>query len=223
MKLVCISDTHKQHLWLETGSGDTIIHAGDMSGTGRKDEVESFIDWYSKLDFTHKIYVPGNHEIGLEKNYDEWKTWFKDTGITLLNDESTTIEGFSMDNFEEYSFKVYGSPITPNFGRWAFMKARGEQINAHWCKIPKDTDILVTHGPPHGILDGVERFQGYVEHVGCEMLLERVQQVNPKLHIFGHIHEGAGSLIAANGCEYINAAMCNEYNQLTHKPIVRRL
>jgi Icc-related predicted phosphoesterase len=57
-----------------------------------------------------------------------------------------------------------------------------------WSAIPEDTDVLVTHGPPFGILD-----QNYnKEHVGCESLTEHVLRIKPQLHIFGHIHEDYG-------------------------------
>ena len=222
MKLVAISDTHNFHNKITIPSGDVIIHAGDATGRGQEWEIKEFIQWYSNLDFQHKIFIPGNHEVVLEYNYKEWSRWFRDAGITILNDESTTIDGVSNHDWKEYNFKVYGSPITPNFGRWAYMRARGFEINQHWMKIPEDTDILVTHGPPHGILDEVERFNGYTDHCGCEMLLARVAQVNPKLHVFGHIHEGAGAVVQ-NGIEYINASQLDGQYRLVHQPIIRNL
>jgi len=39
---------------------------------------------------------------------------------------------------------------TPEFCEWGFMKARGEPIQEIWNKIPDQTDILITHGPPLG-------------------------------------------------------------------------
>jgi Icc-related predicted phosphoesterase len=83
--------------------------------------------------------------------------------------------------------KIYGSPITPRFYNWAFMADRGNDIAGWWAAIPDDTDILVTHGPPHGIGDLVRG-----RHTGCLELLKRVHEVKPTLHVFGHIHEGYG-------------------------------
>lgn len=222
MKLVAISDTHNMHDKIVVPSGDICIHAGDATGRGWEHEVRNFIKWYSKVDCEHKIYVPGNHDIGLEKNYDEWSTWFTDAGITILNDESVIIEGVSTHDFKEYKIKIHGSPITPNFGHWAFMRARGEQINKHWMQIPGDVDILVTHGPPNGILDEVYNMWDEGQHTGCEMLWRRILQVKPKIHIFGHIHEGAGSFQMAD-TEFINASQLDECYSLAHKPMVRHL
>lgn len=213
MKLVIISDTHNQHSMIRLPSGDVCIHAGDATGMGHEHELKAFIEWYSEQDFEHKIYVPGNHDIGLEHHYEERSKWFRDAGIIILNDESMIIEGH----------KIYGSPITPNFGRWAFMRARGEQIQQHWHKIPSDTDILVTHGPPHGVLDEVEdTWRSGIINTGCEMLWDRVQQVEPKCHIFGHIHEGYGS-IKVGKTEFINASQLDERYNLVNTPIQRDL
>lgn len=218
-KIVCISDTHSRHRNIEIESCDILIHSGDGTNMGREHEVKDLVDWFCEQDANHIIYVPGNHDIGLEKNWEEYGQWFKDFGINLLRDESVNVEGVSVIDFEEYEIKIYGSPMTPNFGNWAFMDERGTAINKYWSMIDSDTDILVTHGPPYGVLDQVGSFFGSKEHVGCEMLLPAVERVKPKYHVFGHIHEGHGQL-ELKDTTFINAAQCNEYNTLIHKPIV---
>ena len=217
-KMACISDTHNNHNKIQLEPVDILIHSGDGTNFGRESEVNRLIDWLVEQDAQHIIYVPGNHDIGIEDNWEEYSKWFKDMGIEILRDESVTLTGVSIDDFEEYEIKIYGSPMTPQFGNWAFMEERGTAINKYWNLIERDSDILVTHGPPYGILDGVPRFAGGVEHVGCEMLLPAVEQMSPKYHIFGHIHEGAGE-VELKGIKFINAAQCDEYNTLIHKPI----
>lgn len=222
-KICNISDTHNMHKGIQPGSGDILIHAGDATGRGWKHELEDFIEWFAKQDYTHKIYVPGNHDIGLEEHYEERSKWFTDAGIILLNDESIVLSGVSVNDYEMYDLKIHGSPITPNFGSWSFMRARGEQIQAHWHKIPDDVDILVTHGPPHGILDDVgPNMWDQPSHVGCEMLWTRVNQVKPRLHVFGHIHEGYGTFKMGD-TEFINASQLDEYYKLVNLPIIRNL
>lgn len=216
MKAVFISDTHNMHSKISMPSGDVCIHSGDATGRGLEHEIKNFIEWYSKQKFEHKIYVPGNHDVGLEHNYEEWSKWFTDAGITLLNDESVTIDGI----------KIHGSPITPNFGHgWAWNRARGETINKHWMMIPKDTDILVTHGPPMYVLDQILNFAfNSVTNVGCEMLAAIVNEIAPMIHAFGHIHEGAGFISdSIKGIEYINASQLDEAYRLVHAPIVREI
>lgn len=223
MAKVCfISDTHNAHDKLKLEQSDIIIHSGDATGMGREAELRNFIEWYAEQDAEHKIYVPGNHDIGLEEHWEERSKWFTDAGIILLNDESVILDGFSYCDFEDYNIKVHGSPITPNFGSWSFMRARGHQINEHWKKIPEDTDILVTHGPPKYVLDQVVSFWDNADSVGCEMLANRVIAVSPKIHAFGHIHEGYGTMKAYN-TEFINASCMDEGYRLVNVPVYREV
>lgn len=106
---------------------------------------------------------------------------------------------------------IWGSPITPEFHNWAFNRKRGEEINKHWQLIPNNTDILITHGPAFGILDKI--FQN--QNVGCEDLLKSVENINPKYHIFGHIHEGFGTTQNQN-TTFINASSL-DYNYKMRK------
>lgn len=222
-KICFISDTHNAHDKLKLEPSDIIIHSGDATSMGYEHQIRNFIEWFAKQDAEHKIYVPGNHDIGLEEHYEERSKWFKDAGIILLNEESIILDDFSYHDFEDYNIKIYGSPITPTFGRWSFMRARGHQIGEHWKKIPKDVDILVTHGPPKYMLDQVINF-GWdtVENVGCEMLANRVIDVKPKIHAFGHIHEGYGTA-QAYGIEFINASCMDEGYRFVNAPIYRNV
>lgn len=106
--------------------------------------------------------------------------------------------------------KFYGSPWQPWYYDWAFNEQRGEKIKAKWDLIPEDTDVLITHGPPMGILDKTLESG----HVGCEELVKAVHRIKPKLHIFGHIHEDHGEL-RLHGTHFVNAASCN----LKYKPV----
>jgi Icc-related predicted phosphoesterase len=98
--------------------------------------------------------------------------------------------------------KVYGSPITPTYHDWAFNVLPGSPIAEAWEKIPLDTDVLITHGPPKGILDKNSRD----ELLGCPELLRKVKEIKPKLHTFGHVHEGYG-FVDIDGIRYVNAAI----------------
>jgi Icc-related predicted phosphoesterase len=223
MAKVCfVSDTHNAHDKLNLEPVDIIIHSGDATGMGHETQLKNFIEWYAEQDAEHKIYVPGNHDIGLEEHYEERSKWFEEAGIILLNDESVILDDFSYHDFEDYNIKIYGSPITPNFGRWSFMRARGHQINEHWKKIPEDTDILVTHGPPKYILDQVINTWDDQASVGCEMLAKRVIDVKPKIHAFGHIHEGYGTA-ERYGTEFINASIMDEGYILVNDPVYRNI
>src|SRR5690606_9104680 len=109
----------------------------------------------------------------------------------------------------------WGSPITPYFHNWAFNRKRGAKIKAHWDLIPDDTDILITHGPPFGILDETV----YSKRTGCEELLLRVYQVQPKYHIFGHIHEDYG-MLAKRETTFVNASVLDDRYELVNDAMI---
>jgi Icc-related predicted phosphoesterase len=65
---------------------------------------------------------------------------------------------------------------------------RGAEIAEKWALIPADVQVLITHGPPHGILDVVARPRR--KHAGCEAMRDRIAELpDLRLHAFGHIHE----------------------------------
>ena len=217
MKIVCISDTHNHHSEVELPEGDVLIHAGDATSHGDlEDELEPFAKWFCAQPFEHKIFVPGNHDKGCENHPEKARRLFhKSThgvdGVHYLVDEVVMIEGV----------KFYGSPWVINLPRWAFsLDAYSAAIREIWSQIPDDTDVLVTHGPPFGKLDQVKGFGWAPENVGSPLLLKRVEEVLPKYHVFGHIHEGHG---VKQGYErvttFINAAICTVRYRPTNNPI----
>jgi Icc-related predicted phosphoesterase len=176
MKIVLISDTHNQHEKINLPDGDMLIHAGDVSNSGTLTEILNFLEWFSQLDFRHKIFIAGNHDFLLEKTN---PSRIIPHGVVYLQDSLVEIEGL----------RIYGSPYTPKFFDWAFMKYRGEEMREVWGLIQENIDILLTHGPPFKILDKTEGG----EHSGCEELLFRVAEIKPRIHAFGHIHEAYGT------------------------------
>lgn len=202
LKIDCISDTHGRHKKIKLPGGDILIHSGDVSGRGEEDEILAFLDWFADQDYSHLILIPGNHDFGFESHPEKYAAECKARNIILLNDSGCEVEGI----------KIHGSPYQPWFHSWAFNRARTPAeatklhpwIKPHWDKIPEDTEILVTHGPPHMILDDANA-RGYSNHVGCEELGKRIRETKVKLHIFGHIHEGAGYKYL-DGRTYVNAS-----------------
>jgi Icc-related predicted phosphoesterase len=208
MKIVCVSDTHGKHEQLnyDLPEGDMIIHAGDISNVGRIDEINQFTQWFSNLPYKYKIFIAGNHDFGFEKIRHSNEIGISiPHGVIYLQDEMVEIEGI----------KIYGSPWQPEFYDWAFNLPRGEKIAEKWNMIPENLDILITHGPPHGILD--DTIQGM--RVGCEDLYKRVMEVKPKYHIFGHIHYGYGMKITDETI-FLNAASLGERYEYRNKPMV---
>lgn len=208
MKIVCIADTHNKHKQLnldEFSDCDMIIHAGDVSSMGYEHEIDNFHKWYSNLNFKYKVFIAGNHDFYY---CDALQSYIKEKmpdNIIYINEELKEVEGI----------KIWGSPITPVFCNWAFMRDRGIEIKRHWDLIPKGTDILITHGPPNKILDFAHGV-----FTGCEELAIRIKEIKPKYHIFGHIHEGYGIRKKPYGTTHINASVVNARYELVNKPIV---
>jgi Icc-related predicted phosphoesterase len=194
MNITCISDTHGLHQYCNLQSGNLLIHAGDITEHGTEDELQDFIDWLIQQPFEYKIFIGGNHDFCLEETTKTGIQKRLPKNTFYLQNSGTKIEGLN----------IWGSPVTPYFLGMAFNERRGNDIRKVWKKIPATTDILITHGPPLGILDN-----GF----GCEDLLQKVTTVKPKLHVFGHVHEQTG-IIQQAGTEFINAALVNNIDLL---------
>lgn len=124
--------------------------------------------------------------------------------------------------------KFWGSPWQPEFCNWAFNLSRGIKLKEKWDLIPADTNVLITHGPPMGILDNVTKFNGHtgeleIQHVGCVDLYNRVMELKSlQLHVFGHLHDGYGKQ-KINKTIFVNASICTEEYKPTNAPIVVEL
>jgi Icc-related predicted phosphoesterase len=204
MKITLISDTHSFHDQLQLAGGDLLIHAGDVTARGSELEVMQFLRWFKNQKYAHKVFVAGNHDWFFEMESAEYIQSLIPKEVIYLNDSGICIDGFT----------IWGSPIQPTFFNWAFNRDRGEEINKHWQLILENTDILITHGPPFGILD--QTLQG--EKVGCEMLLEKVNEIKPKLHVFGHIHEGYG-MINKETTTFVNASVLDIRYKFINQPV----
>lgn len=226
MKVAVFSDTHTKHKQVELPECDIAIFAGDFTSVGHKHEVESFLNWYGKqYQCKQKVFIAGNHDKSFDKKFfnsfedhDLFKEnehlgkpgWLIDMldrarlvfNIQYLENSYVMLEGL----------KIWGSPITPSFYRqyWAFNADRNEEIQSYWNKIPKDANIIVTHGPVHGKLDYIPESS---EYVGCVDLKAKIEEINPMMFICGHIHSGRG-IYNTDKTLYVNASiMDNQYNK----------
>lgn len=203
MKIVVISDTHNNHKNLSLPVGDLLIHCGDITQDGSKEQTEDFLLWFHKLSFKFKIFIGGNHDKYLEKNDTEIAKNLCEN-VFYLRDSSKKVLG-----------KVFwGSPYTPAYKNMAFNKERTQEMKSHWDKVPENIDVLITHGPPADILD--RTYKGV--RVGCHHLKIKALKIKPKFHFFGHIHESAGK-INRNGTTFYNAALVNKEKKIINSPI----
>jgi Icc-related predicted phosphoesterase len=215
MKITFISDTHNKHKEITSSlpGGDLIVHGGDISSMGYKHEIQEFLKWFNGLDnYTHKIFIAGNHDWGFQTNPEMCKELleFYDK-VTYLEDNMKVIG----DDYQT-AVKVWGSPWQPEFYNWAYnLPRKGEELKNKWELIPSDIDILITHGPAFGKVDKVI---GEYENLGCELLAERIQTSKPKIHVCGHIHSGYGYVFDGQ-THYINASVLDERYYFTQKPL----
>jgi len=227
MRITLISDTHTKHDELsydpkDLPGGDLLIHAGDIMNSGRNPaDINQFCKWFDGLEqYDHKVFIAGNHDRMFEDvpeqamqivNSYKWIDYLQDdwiiVGCGLINETG-----------EKQTAKIYGSPWQPWFYDWAFnLPKGGPGLMAKWEAIPKDTDILITHGPPQDHLD----MSGppYNEpHLGCALLREKVDEQPPKIHVFGHIHGGYGYKFH-NGTHFFNASILNERYEYVNRPV----
>lgn len=201
MRLVILSDTHSLHRQVIVPPGDVLIHAGDLTRHGGLDELRDLNAWLGELPHPHKLVIAGNHDWDLQWEPDETRQLL--SNATYLCDSSVAIGGLTF----------YGSPWTPSIG-WAF--SRGPMaLQYHWAELPDGIDVLISHGPPLGALD--QNRKG--EHLGDGALAEAVLRIRPRIHCFGHIHEGYGRI--GNGTTtFVNASVCTIQYEPINPPIV---
>jgi Icc-related predicted phosphoesterase len=200
-----------RHSELVLPEGDILLHSGDLTLSGNMAELKSAAAWLRKQTtrFKHVVVIAGNHDFALEHFMKEGaeglakelfypSIYLRDTGVTL--------DGVT----------CYGSPWQPRFCNWAFNADRGADIKTYWNAIPKNLDVLLTHGPPYHVLDWVGKAR-----VGCDDLRNALDRVQPKVHVFGHIHaaHGKAQTFAVGGAttQCYNAAVVGEDYKLDPK------
>ncbi|KAH6715281.1 ser/Thr protein phosphatase family protein-like protein [Leptodontidium sp. MPI-SDFR-AT-0119] len=216
-RIMVISDTHEHSF---DGNNlpdvDVLLHTGDLTNFGELDSLRECVRMMGTVNAKVKLVIAGNHDISLDKTRrvenmtdDEYSKYHeaaveimtgsaaKEAGIVYLEEGTYT---FNLDNGAK--FKVYASPYTPGSGGWAFAyqpledrfndakQAAQNRTSIAENSISAGVDIVMTHGPPHSILDQVDG-----QNLGCPNLLRAVGRVRPLMHCFGHIHEGHGANI----------------------------
>lgn len=183
MKILHISDTHGCHHQLgDLPDADVIVHSGDFCMTGTQQEALDFLNWFCDLPYKYKIFICGNHDECLYNANIEGL----DSNVFYLNNSDVEIEGI----------KFYGVPL--------FMSDAYGRQDIYYKAIPSNIDVLITHAPACGILDfDMDR------NWGSEVLLDRVKEVQPKAHLFGHIHVSYG-ILKKDQTIYSNAAIMSD-------------
>ncbi|MCK4814440.1 metallophosphatase domain-containing protein [bacterium] len=209
MKLLLLSDTHGQNDVLKTlPATDVLIHCGDSTQYGSTDNLREFAEIFGDCNATFKLVIAGNHDACFQKHPFESKDILLANGILYLEDEGVKINGI----------KFWGIPWTPPFLDWYFMANEEKRIEK-WGQVPDDVDVLMSHGPPYGVLDqlikGGKRV-GSVEH------RNKVFSIQPTLNVFGHIHEQYGWKRYVD-IDFINCSLLNFHYEMVNQPVVYEL
>lgn len=199
MKVVAISDTHG--LKFPMPDADLLIHCGDLSSLGRIEEVAKVAARLRGHRYPAAVIVPGNHDFCFQRIPDAAKSVFAYGNYQVLIDDLWEYQGLS----------IYGSPWTPIFMNWAFIKGE-ERLRETFAKIPKKLDILITHGPAYGILDNDQ---------GSVALREAIDAREIRYHFFGHIHERGGqSMERSPGQWSYNVAVLDLAYEMVREPLI---
>jgi Icc-related predicted phosphoesterase len=214
MKIAATSDTHGR--WFDIPPCDVFIHCGDLTAGGTEKETRDFAGYIDAQDqiARHSLIVPGNHDRWIYENQDLAVEMFMENDLVLLIDKEYQIDNNTF----------YGSPWTPPFMQWYFM-AGEDKLRDIYKKIPHSVDVLITHGPPYGILD-----PGWNDaHVGTPSLLTAVQTRYVRHHVFGHLHADGGKTAIMKTRSvgistqpttlYHNVAACNDAYVLANKAL----
>ncbi|KAL9012874.1 MAG: hypothetical protein Q9173_002384 [Seirophora scorigena] len=199
-------------------AADVVLHCGDLTHCGGASSYKKAIQLLASMNAKLKLVIAGNHDLDLDKYF--WDTHLEEGDEPEDHDEAMEVmkgslaqeagviyldEGthtFTLDSGARLT--IYVSPYTPAFNDWAFAYAHYEDRFNKPQNTPKDSisiatnpipalgqvDVVMTHGPPKGILDRCR--QG---NAGCPNLLQAITRAKPLLHCFGHIHEGAGAVL----------------------------
>lgn len=205
MQILHLSDTHGHHRELtDLPAADVVVHTGDITMQGEAEEVADFVAWFASLPYRHKVFIGGNHDfclagcpslpalLGLRALPD---------GVAYLCHSSVEIGGRLF----------YGVPMFRD-------SVDDTSYEAFYRLIPPSTDVLLTHQPPYGILDG-GLYRGRPHHYGSRVLLDRVRAVAPRAHLFGHDHNVFGQLVQGSTL-FANGALADAGCRLVRRPVV---
>lgn len=243
IRIVAISDTHKHHADITIPECDVLIHAGDFTSGGQPDQIVNFFKWFVDQPAKTKIVVPGNHELTLDRTHKRYSQLAEEMWLAQEDVYRLPSHAQLHDGDEDLFASAIGTPWTPSFCGWGFngtdsrpnaiqgTKKLGDVYGEQLKTLP-NCPVLVSHGPPFGILDKTIRG----ERVGSHDLLAQIVRArrinesrvapchtNLSLVIFGHIHESRGAIkVVGPGrpMTYVNASCMDEDYRVMRGPVI---
>jgi Icc-related predicted phosphoesterase len=213
MIIDCISDLHGHYPELK--GGDLLIIAGDLTARDEIGEYLYFFKWLLNQNYRKKILIAGNHDNYLVG------PWPGNTKGPFREDKTFYDFDYLLDSGTEFEgLKIWGSPWTKTFEGMnpkckAFAVDTEQELLKKFYLIPNDTDILITHSPPNGILD----ITSSDYHAGSSSLRGIVSEINVKIHVFGHIHECGGQIFNGIKTKFVNASLVTSNYETSPKPV----
>ncbi|KAI0534805.1 ser/Thr protein phosphatase family protein [Xylaria digitata] len=180
-KFLIISDTHADDIQLNKDvSADVVIHCGDLTEKSKLHEYRKSLQLLKDVDAPLKLVIAGNHDFTLDVPAFRVKVA---EAVPVLEPE------LALHFSTKGRITVYASPYTPSEGGNSFQYS---PKTGHRFDIGEQVDVVITHGPPHGIMDFAQS-----QRAGCPDLFAAIAGARPRLHCFGHIHEGWGAKLVA--------------------------
>lgn len=216
MIIDCIADLHG--FFPKLDGGDLLIVAGDLTASDTPQQHLQFVDWCRYLPYRKIIVIAGNHDMFLQNIKSKY------FGMPVYHDHCE----YLCDSGTEFEgLKIWGSPCSLIFEdinpRCTAFTGTEKDLAEKFALIPDEIDILITHTPPFGILDGIPMEDGSLYHVGSKSLALKVGKMKnpPQLWIVGHIHEAYGEDLPTRDkpCKIINCSHVNKHYQPVNKPI----
>ena len=222
MKVCVTSDLHGYLPEIEPC--ELLLICGDIVSLKHQRYSKSCKQWYTKvfqpwidsLPCDKVLFIPGNHEVGVEGHEDEYRKLFSPTNkaTILLHDY---YEYLSNDGIV---YKIFGTPYCKIFGNWAFMRTNSD-LKEKFSEIPEGLDILLTHDVAYGYADQSLQDIGYGTntHFGTVELRDAILEKKPKFHLSGHIHTANHNLIMIGDTKHYNVSYVDETYIPTFKPL----
>jgi Icc-related predicted phosphoesterase len=204
--IAAISDTHGKHREIAVPECDILIHAGDISNFDRREHYVDFFEWFATRDAQHLVLVGGNHDQYFVDRRDHNEYLLSYPGIHYLENEGVELMGL----------RIWGSPVQSDLFDMAFCYSRRRRTQ-EWAKVPDGVDVLVSHCPPLSVLD--QNMEGI--STGCDILMDTIRRIKPKLTLFGHIHEAYGVRakdIDGTTCTFANCSVVNRWRKVENEP-----
>lgn len=223
IKICAISDLHGYLPKIEPC--DLVLICGDIVGlhaqrypkSCKKWYIDWFKPWVNELPCDKVLFIPGNHEVGMEGHEEEYKELFGP------HDKATVLfhESYEYLGNDGETYKIFGTPYCKIFGNWAYMYP-DDILRQAFNEIPENLDILITHDQPYEFGDILLQEDcpwADGSHIGNKPLLEAILAKQPRFQFNGHLHSCSHEKIMINNTAHYNVSMKDEKYNIVYEPL----